>query len=82
MDAFKTTDIVSVPAEKFCFADKRNIFQDKQLATKPRTYMQDAFFRFCKNKGAIVGAVIIILLFLYACFGALLTPYTVAYNDT
>lgn len=82
MDTFERTDIVDIPAEKFHPADKWDLFQEKQFATKPRTYMQDAFFRFCKNKGAIVGAGIILFLFLYACFGALLTPYTVAYNDT
>ena len=82
MDNNTQTNIPAIPVEKFSFVSRQNNLRDKQFEGKPRTYMQDAFSRFCKNKGAIVGAAVIVVLFLYACFGALLTPYTVRYNDT
>ena len=54
----------NIPAEKFEFADRRDISHDKKFETKPVGYFQDAFRRFCKNKGSIVGAVVIIILVL------------------
>ena len=72
----------NIPKEKFEFADKRDISHDKRLETKPRTYMQDAFSRFCKNKGSVVGAIVIIILVLFAIIVPFCTQYTVAYNDT
>ena len=74
-------DIINIPKEKFQFVSERDNSLEKKLVTKPRGYFQDAMSRFCKNKGAIVGAIVIFILFLYACFGSLLTPYSVAYND-
>lgn len=55
-----------IPKEKFAFASARDFVHDKKLATKPRSYMRDAMSRFCKNKGAIVGAVVILVLVLFA----------------
>ena len=74
-------DIINIPKEKFQFVSGKDNSLEKKLVTKPRGYFQDAMSRFCKNKGAIVGAIVIFILFLYACFGSLLTPYSVAYND-
>ncbi len=71
--------IPNIPKEKFNFVQKNDLIHDKKLATKPRGYMADAFARFCKNKGAIVGAVIIIILVLAAIICPLCTPYGV--ND-
>ncbi len=81
MDNVTNVDMMNIPKEKFEFAAASDLSHDKKLATKPRGYFQDAFSRFCKNKGAIVGAIVIIFLFIYACFGSLLTPYKVAYED-
>lgn len=81
MENQQKEDIIDIPAEKFRPVEKRGGAHDKKFETKPRTYWQDALLRFGKNKGAIAGAFIILFLFLYACFGALLTPYSVAYND-
>ena len=75
-------NIMDISADKFRPVQKQDMSSDKKFETKPRSYMQDAISRFGKNKGAIVGAVIILILLLYACFGSLFTPYTVAYNDT
>ncbi len=82
MKDVQNVDIMNIPKEKFAPAKNRDRLHDKKLETKPVTAFQDAMRRFCKNKGAIVGAIVIAILFLYACFGSLFTPYTVAYNDT
>lgn len=71
----------SIPKEKFEFVNK-GITHDKTLATKPKSYWRDAFGRFCNNKGSVVGAIIIILLVLFAVFGPLFTVYTPSYYDT
>ncbi len=71
----------NIPKEKFNFVQKNDLMHDKKLATKPRGYMADAFSRFCKNKGAIVGAVIIIILVLAAVIVPMCTPFTVSYMD-
>ncbi len=72
---------MNIPKEKFNFAQRNDLLHDKKLSTKPRGYMADAFSRFCKNKGAIVGAVIIIILVIMAIIGPMLTPYEVSYMD-
>lgn len=72
----------NIPKEKFAFASARDFAHDKKLSTKPRSYMRDAFSRFCKNKGAIAGAIVIILLLLFAIFVPFFTQYTVSYTDS
>lgn len=71
----------SIPAEKFRFVENKDNAHDKKLETKPHSYAYDAFLRFCKNKGSVVAAVIIILLVLFAIIAPFCTPYTVAYYD-
>lgn len=71
-----------ISKEKFAFASSRDFVHDKKFATKPRSYMRDAFSRFCKNKGAIVGAVVILCLLLFAIIVPFFTPYTVSYKDS
>ncbi len=70
-----------IPKEKFEFADGKDISHDQKLVTKPRSYMRDAFSRFCKNKGSVVGAIIIICLVLFAFITPFCTQYTVSYSD-
>lgn len=70
-----------IPKEKFEFANSEDIAHDKKLATKPRSYMRDAFSRFCKNKGSVVGAIVIIILVLFAFITPFCTQYSVSYND-
>lgn len=75
----------SIPVEKFAFAKTANSSHDEKIATKPRSYLRDAFSRFCKNKGSVVAAVIVLILFLYALIGPFFIPtsYTDAYvTDT
>lgn len=71
-----------ISAEQFQFVDKQDLAHEKTLETKPRSYMADAFFRFCKNKGSIVGACVILILVLYAIFGTAFAKYPVSHRDT
>lgn len=70
-----------ISAEKFTFVQKTDLSHDKKLDTKPVGYFTGAFRRFCKNKGAIVGAIIIIILVLFAIIAPFCTPYTPSYRD-
>lgn len=72
----------NIPAEKFQFVEKQDLVHEKVLETKPRSFLADAFSRFCKNKGSIVGAVIILILVLYAIFGTIFSQYSVSHRDT
>nr|MCR5153425.1 hypothetical protein [Lachnospiraceae bacterium] len=66
-----------IPQEMFEFARKDDYIHDEKFKTKPRSYFQDAFLRFRKNKSSVVAAVIIGLLVLFA----LVAPLISSYND-
>ncbi|MDE7440193.1 MAG: ABC transporter permease [Clostridia bacterium] len=72
----------NIPKEKFQFAKKGDLSHDTKLDTKPVSYFHDAFRRFCKNKGAVVAAIIIIFLILFALIAPFCTEYTVKYYDS
>ena len=78
----KTIDLNNIPAEKFALAQGRDYSHDKKLDTKPIGYFKDAFMRFCKNTGSVIGFIIIGLLVLFAIFVPFFTPFTVPYSDT
>ncbi|MBQ2892286.1 MAG: ABC transporter permease [Bacilli bacterium] len=69
-----------IPQEKFTLVSNREI-HDLKLDTKPVGYFKDAFRRFCKNKGSVVAAFIIIFLLLFAVVGPFVSKYDVAFND-
>lgn len=71
----------SIPKEKFKFVTKTDLRHDTIPQTKPVGYFKDAFKRFCKNKGSVAGAVIIIVLILFALIAPFCTPYSVSYKD-
>ena len=71
-----------ISAEKFVFHSKGAAIHDQKLETKPVTYLRDAFNRFTKNKGSILAFFVIVMLLLFAAFGPIISPYTVAYGDT
>lgn len=71
----------NIPAEKFRFASRADRSHDKKFETKPVSYFQGAFRRFCKNKGAVVGGIVVIFLVLFAIIAPFFTPFTPAYYD-
>ncbi len=74
-------NIYDIPAEKFQFARKNDLFHDSKFDTKPVSYFQGAFRRFYKNKGAVVGGVIIVFLVLFAIIAPFFTPFEPQYYD-
>lgn len=75
-------DYTNIPKEKLKFASARDLSHDQKFATKPVSYFQGAFRRFCKNKGAVVGAIVIACLILFAIFAPLFTPYVPSSQDS
>lgn len=71
----------SIPVEKFKLAGGGDLIHDEKLSTKAHSYAYDAFMRFCRNKGSVVAAIVIILLVLFAIIAPWCTPYTVKYYD-
>ena len=71
----------NIPAEKFQFAKGRDYSHDSKLDTKPVSYFQGAFRRFAKNKGAIVGGIVVALLIVFAIVAPFFTPFQPAYYD-
>ncbi len=80
----KTQNIPNIPAEKFRFATTEGRLHDLKLETKPVSYFQDAFRRFCRNKSSVVAAIIILVLVLYSIVVPLFceNAYTKALTDT
>ncbi len=71
----------NIPIEKFQFATRNDLYHDSKFETKPVSYFQGAFQRFSKNKGAVVGGVIIAVLVLFAILAPFFTPFKPAYYD-
>ncbi|MBE5772158.1 MAG: ABC transporter permease [Clostridiales bacterium] len=71
----------NIPIEKFQFATRNDLYHDSKFETKPASYFQGAFQRFSKNKGAVVGGVVITVLVLFAILGPFFTPFKPAYYD-
>ena len=59
---------INPPKEKFVFTNGTQL-HDQKFETKPVGYFKDAFRRFCKNKGSVVGAIIIGILIIFAIIG-------------
>lgn len=70
-----------IPIEKFKFATRNDLYHDSKFETKPVSYFQGAFKRFSKNKGAVVGGIVISILILFAIFAPFFTPFKPAYYD-
>ena len=71
----------NIPIEKFQFATRNDLYHDSKFETKPVSYFQGAFKRFSKNKGAVVGGVVITVLVLFAIIAPFFTPFKPAYYD-
>ena len=74
-------NINNIPVEKFQFAKRTDLYHDSKFETKPVSYFQGAFQRFSKNKGAVVGGIVIAVLVLFAIFAPFFTPFRPAYYD-
>ncbi len=74
-------NINNIPIEKFRFATRNDLYHDSKFETKPVSYFQGAFQRFSKNKGAVVGGVVIAILVLFAILAPFFTPFQPAYYD-
>ncbi len=74
-------NINNIPIEKFKFASRNDLLHDSKFETKPVSYFQGAFKRFAKNKGAVVGGIVIAILVLFAIIAPFFTPFKPAYYD-
>lgn len=67
----------NIPKEQFEFAHSGQLLHDEKLKTKSRSYFQDAFRRFRKNKSSVVAAGIICFLIIFAIVAPIISPYSV-----
>ena len=74
-------NINNIPAEKFQFVKRNDLYHDSKFDTKPVSYFQGAFRRFSKNKGAVVGGIVIMILILFAIIAPFFTPFQPKYYD-
>ncbi len=70
-----------IPKEKFEFAQMDKALHDQKFDTKSRSYMQDAFLRFKKNKSSVFAAWIILVLVVFSILSPIISPYDVG-KDT
>ena len=69
-----------ISIEKFNFVNNSDKIRDKELSTKPVSYIKDAFSRFKRNKASILAAIIIGALILFAVIAPMISPYSVSYQ--
>lgn len=69
----------AVPSEKFEFAYNPDILVDKTFSGV--SSWRDKLTRFCKNKGAVIGAIFIILLTLMSIVGPYISGWTYDFID-
>ncbi len=74
-------DMDKIPAEQFEFAQLDQKIHDQKFETKPIGYFMDAWMRFRKNKGSIVGTLIILAIVLYAIIVPFISNYDLTYSD-
>ncbi|MGN0379129.1 MAG: ABC transporter permease [Butyrivibrio sp.] len=75
IDEEKMNEIPDIPAEKFKFVQQDKEIHDQKFDTKPVGYFKDAFRRFRKNKSSVAGAVVIIILVLFAIVAPMVSRY-------
>ncbi len=76
-----SNNIPNISKEKLRFVSRDEKIHDVKFETKPIGYLKDAFIRFSKNKGSLVAAIIILILFLYAILTPLFATYEMSDSD-
>lgn len=76
------TKIPDIPKEKFAFVQHDERIFDQKFDTKPIGYLMDAWMRFRKNKGSVVGAMVILILLLYSIFVPFMSRYDITWQDS
>ena len=74
-------NFANIPVEKLRFAERGDYRKDSKFETKPISYFQGAFKRFCKNKGAVVGGIVVLFLILFSLIAPFFTPFEPEYYD-
>lgn len=77
----KNFDLGHIPADMFEFAHKAERLHDAKFETKARGYFADALLRFKKNRASVIGAWIILALFVFSILAPLLSPYKITDRD-
>ena len=75
-------EINDIPEEKFTFVQQDKEIHDQKFETKPIGYFKDAFMRFRKNKSSVFGAIVIMILVLFAIIVPFVSQYKVSDRDT
>lgn len=70
-----TMDTPHIPEEMFIKLNNDEKLTD-EIKRESRSYIQDAWIRFKKDKLAMIGLVVIAIMTLMAVFGPILSPYT------
>ena len=76
-----SNDYNNLPKDSFEFVQADAKLKDKELETKPVSYLEDAFIRFRKNKASVVAAIIILILVIYAILAPLFSQFTVSFRE-
>ena len=78
-----TTEFTHIPKDMFAFVNHGERISDKKFEDKPIGYFKDAWIRFCKNKAAIVAAIIILCILAFAVVAPLaITTHNATFMDT
>lgn len=75
-------NIPDVPKEKFDFVQRDEKIFDQKFDTKPIGYFMDAWIRFRKNKGSVVGGLVILILLLFSAFAPFFSTFETKYQDS
>ncbi len=77
----KNEQFEKISQEKFQFVQMDGQIHDKKFETKARSYMQDAIFRFSKNKSSVIAAWILLFLLIFTVVSPMISGYTLDQKD-
>ncbi|MGM9602761.1 MAG: ABC transporter permease [Faecousia sp.] len=70
-----------IASEEFAFVQTDQRIYDKELETKPIGFLHDAMIRFCRNKGSVVCAFILLCMVIFAVLTPIISNYAVSEKD-